>query len=201
MNVEGSSAQKPIHSTTRTQTQTIQIQTSQPDHQQFRMLHILPTFHDQTIHRRISKEEERELARTEAASWAQMTPLMAAIFGPLSILLGIPSLSQRWHGKLLDPPVLSNGFSNFASLPDPPLELVLSAVSLFIEILANTLLVLRFSNIHIRWTTWISYCFWIAKFAIDIANYIQFGISFPETEDIIYLEGFWVDLWTIMAQV
>src|SRR5205814_6451559 len=107
--------------------------------QQLRMVHILPAPTAQNIQLRISQAEERELRRTEAASWAQMTPLMAAIFGPLSILLGIPSLTQRWHGKLLDPPVLSNGASNFLSLPDPTLELVLSAISLFVEILANTL--------------------------------------------------------------
>lgn len=156
------------------------------------MVHTLPAPTAQNIQLQISQAEERELRRTEAASWAQMTPLMAAIFGPLSILLGIPSLTQRWHGQLLDPPVLPNGASNFLSLPDPTLELVLSAISLFVEILANTLLVLRFSNFHTKGTTWISYWFWIAKIFLDIANYIQFTVTYPETEDIIYLEGFWV---------
>lgn len=160
--------------------------------QQPRMVHTLPAPTAQNIQLRVSQAEERELGRTEAASWAQMTPLMAAIFGPLSILLGIPSLTQRWRGQLLDPPVLSNGVSNVLSLPDPTLELALSAISLFVEVLANTLLVLRFSNFHTKWTTWISYWFWIAKIILDIANYIQFSIRHPETEEIIYLEGYWV---------
>src|SRR6266496_6187813 len=46
--------------------------------------------------------EAAEAARAEAASWAQMTPLLAATFGPLSVLLGIPTLTQRWHGTVLD---------------------------------------------------------------------------------------------------
>ena len=33
--------------------------------------------------------------RANAASWAQLSPLIAAILGPLSILLGIPALAQR----------------------------------------------------------------------------------------------------------
>lgn len=160
--------------------------------QQLRIFHTLPTPTAQRVQRRISEVEARELARTEAASWAQMTPLMAAIFGPLSILLGIPSLTQRWHGKVLDSAHVENGVSNIMPLPDPALELALSAISLVFEILANTFLVLRFSNFYTKSMTWISYCFWIAKLILDIANYIQFGISHPETEEIIYLQGFWV---------
>src|SRR5271156_6139496 len=66
--------------------------------------------------------EAAELARAEAASWAQMTPLLAATLGPLSVLLGIPTLTQRWHGYVLDPPLLPNGLSNFVELPDPALN-------------------------------------------------------------------------------
>lgn len=136
--------------------------------------------------------EAQELARAEAASWAQMSPLMAATLGPLSVLLGIPTLTQRWHGKVLDPPVLSNGSSNFAELPDPALNLVLAGLSLFCEVMGNTLLILRFSNFHTKVTTWLSYFFWIAKIVFGVANYIEFGIIHPETDTIIYLQGFWV---------
>jgi hypothetical protein len=136
--------------------------------------------------------EAAELARAEAASWAQMSPLMAATLGPLSVMLGIPTLTQRWRGQLLDPPVLESGVSNFVALPDPTLNLVLAGVSLFCEIAGNGLLILRFSNFHTKITTWVSYAFWIAKIVIGLTNYIQFGINYPQTDDIIYLEGFWV---------
>ena len=161
-----------------------------PEHLQ--LFHVFPSPSVQELQRQRQESEAREIVRREAASWAQMTPLMAAIFGPLSILLGIPSLTQRWHGRVLDPPVLAGGISNFDSMPDPVLELVLSGVSLLFEVLANTLLVLRFSNIHGKLMTWISYFLWISKLVLDMANYIQFGLRYPETGDIIYLQGFWV---------
>ena len=136
--------------------------------------------------------ETAELARAEAASWAQMTPLMAATLGPLSCLLGIPTLTQRWHGIVLDPPVNPNGTSNFQELPDPALNLILAGIALFCEVTGNALLILRFSNYHTKVTTWLSYIFWILKIVFGVANYIEFGIVHPETDDIIYLQGFWV---------
>jgi hypothetical protein len=132
------------------------------------------------------------LARAEAASWAQMAPLIAATLGPLAILLGIPSLSQPWSGQLLDPPVLAMGASNFTPLPDPALNLGLAAASIFCEAAGNALLILRFSNFHTRLTTWMSYGFWIAKMCFGLANMIEFGVTHPQTNTIIYLEGFWV---------
>lgn len=145
--------------------------------------------------------EAAELARAEAASWAQMTPLMAATLGPLSVLLGIPTLTQRWHGYVLVPPLLPNGTSNFVELPDPPLNLALAGVSLFCEVVGNALLILRFSNFHTRITTWASYAFWIAKIILGITNYVQFGITHPETGNIIYLQGFWVHHLTLLANI
>lgn len=136
--------------------------------------------------------EAAELARAEAASWAQMTPLMAATLGPLSVMLGIPTLTQRWRGQLLDPPLLPDGSSNFSALPDPALNLVLAGVTLFCEVAGNGLLILRFSNFHTKITTWVSYAFWWLKIILGLANYIQFGLNYPETDTIIYLEGFWV---------
>ena len=136
--------------------------------------------------------ESSELARAEAASWAQMTPLMAATLGPLSVILGIPTLSQRWHGMLLDPSVLPTGASNFVELPDQVLSLYLAGISLFCEVAGNGFLILRFSNFHTKTTTWLSYGFWIAKIVVCVANYIQFGLSYPQSDVIVYLEGFWV---------
>jgi hypothetical protein len=133
-----------------------------------------------------------ELARAEAASWAQMTPLLAATFGPLSVLLGIPTLTQRWHGVVLNPPLLPGGRENFIALPDPTLNLILAGFTLFCEVMGNLLLILRFSNFHTRITTWVSYMFWISKIIFGLANYIEFGIVHPQTDTIIYLQGFWV---------
>lgn len=132
------------------------------------------------------------MARAEAASWAQMTPLIAATLGPLAVLLGIASLTQRWHGLALDPPVLPSGYENFVELPDPTINIILGVFTLVCEVLGNFLLVLRFSNFHTRITTWASYLFWIAKVIFGLANYIQFGITNPETGEVIYLQGYWV---------
>lgn len=136
--------------------------------------------------------EMAELARAEAASWAQMMPLLAATFGPLSVLLGIPTLTQRWHGVVLNPPLLPGGRENFIALPDPTLNLILAGFTLFCEVMGNFLLILRFSNFHTRVTTWVSYIFWILKIIFGLANYIEFGIVHPQTDTIIYLQGFWV---------
>ena len=119
-----------------------------------------------------------------------MTPLIAATFGPLAVLLGIPSLTQRLHGQIiLDP---SDGSSTIVELPYPTLNLALSGVVMFCEVLGNVFLVMRFSNFHTKLMTWMSYIFWLSKSIIGIANYIQFGVAHPETEDIVYLQGFWV---------
>ena len=121
-----------------------------------------------------------------------MTPLLAATFGPLAVLLGIPTLTQRWHGVVLDPPLLPNGASNVVELPDPRLNLVLAGICLFCEVMGNAFLILRFSNFHTKITTWVSYAFWMAKIVLGIWNYVQFGITHPETGNIVYLQGFWV---------
>jgi hypothetical protein len=160
-------------------------------HLNFHLHH--PHFHLWKSHKLPHRSTEAHaLARAEAASWAQMTPLIAATLGPLAVLLGIPCLTQRWHGQLLDPSVMPNGSANFVELPDPPLNLALSGITLLCEVLGNFCLVLRFSNIHSKAMTWVSFFFWIAKIIIGIANYIQFGVTHRLAEDIIYLQGFWV---------
>lgn len=121
-----------------------------------------------------------------------MTPLIAATLGPLAILLGIASLTQRWHGLALDPPILSNGYENFTELPDPTVNIVLGAIMLVCEVLGNFFLVLRFSNFHTKFMTWASFIFWIAKEVFGLANYIQFGVAHPESGDITYIQGYWV---------
>jgi hypothetical protein len=136
--------------------------------------------------------EAHDLARAEAASWAQMTPLVAATLGPLSVLLGIPTLTQPWEGVVLNPPLLASGASNYTALPFPTVNIILGAFSFACEVLGNAFLILRFSNYHTKVTTWLSFGFWIAKMVFALVNYIQFGVTHPETVDTIYLQGFWV---------
>jgi len=136
--------------------------------------------------------DAHEVARAEAASWAQMTPLIAATLGPLAVLLGIPTLTQPWQGLLLDPPALPNGLSNYTTLPSPTINTVLASFTFVSEVFGNAFLILRFSNYHTKITTWLSFGFWLAKLAFGLASYIQFGITNPETEDTIYLQGYWV---------
>jgi hypothetical protein len=129
-------------------------------------------------------------ARAEAASWAQMTPLIAATLGPLAVLLGIPSLTQKLHAQIIYDP--SDGTITLLELPYPYINLVLSIVVTVLETLGNLFLILRFSNYHSKLMTWLSYGFWCAKSVVGIANYIQFGLAHSETVDIVYLQGFWV---------
>src|SRR5277367_693097 len=129
-------------------------------------------------------------ARGEAASWAQMTPLIAATLGPLAVLLGIPSLTQSLDGQIVVDP--SDGSITIVDLPYPPINLALSIVTTVLEAFGNLFLIMRFSNFHSKLMTWLSYGFWCAKSVVGIANYIQFGIVNPETDDVIYLQGFWV---------
>lgn len=128
-------------------------------------------------------------ARAEAASWAQMTPLIAATLGPLAVLLGIPSLTQKLHAEII---YNSDGTITLIEQPYPHLNLALSIVVTILETLGNFFLILRFSNFHSRLMTWLSYGFWCAKSVVGIANYIQFGLAHPETVDVVYLQGFWV---------
>src|SRR5271156_3110031 len=73
------------------------------------------------------------LARAEAASWAQMTPLIAATLGPLAVLLGIPSLTQSLDGQIVVDP--SDGSVAVVDLPYPGINLALSIVTTVLEAL------------------------------------------------------------------
>jgi hypothetical protein len=167
----------------------------------------LPTKHHEWLHTHIDwhhhhfhlwnadklphrSSDAHAVARAEAASWAQMTPLIAATLGPLAVLLGIPGLSQPLHGRIT--PDGPEGSSTIVELPYPTLNLALSIVTMILEVMGNAFLILRFSNFHANLMTWMSYIFWVVKSVIGIASYIQFGIAHPETEDIVYLQGFWV---------
>lgn len=68
--------------------------------------------------------------------FANITPLIAALLAPVSTLYDIPALSQPWYSL------------DGATLPDPRASLILSSVSLALSVIANVLLVLRFS-VHV----------------------------------------------------
>lgn len=89
-----------------------------------------------------------------------ISPLLAAIIAPTSTLLDIPALTETWF--------LKNG----QRLPDPSANLVLSAVGLFFNVVANGLLILRFSSDGRRWrlATELSLACWIVKVCAFIAN-------------------------------
>lgn len=70
---------------------------------------------------------------------AKFGPLLAAVLAPLSTLMDIPALSQNWF--------LLKG----APAPDPGASLALSAVSLSMNIVANALLIARFTVNEKRW--------------------------------------------------
>lgn len=62
--------------------------------------------------------------------WA---PLVAALIAPVATLYDIPALSQKWYSY------------NGQTLSDPSASLILSSISLALSIIANTLLVVRFT--------------------------------------------------------
>ena len=93
--------------------------------------------------------------------------------------------------------VLPDGSLNYIELPDPALNIVLAAISLVFEVMGNVLLIMRFSNFHTRITTWLSFACWNLKIVFGLANYIQFGLTYPEVNGIVYLQGFWVSLSSI----
>jgi potassium channel subfamily K len=115
-------------------------------------------------------------------SWAQISPLLAALIAPMTSLLDIPALTackirvscilglpftpifslfqQHWYSKY--------GFPQ----PDPAASIVLSAVSLGLNLLANVLLVLRFSATARYWhlATVMSLLCWFLKVSIVATN-------------------------------
>ncbi|PWN51899.1 voltage-gated potassium channel [Violaceomyces palustris] len=116
-------------------------------------------------------------------SWFLYTaPLGAALVAPLATLLDIPALTQPWYSF------------NGQNLPDPPTSLILSAVGLGCNVLANALLILRFHPRAARfweWTTIFSTIFWISKTAIAVANLTVFGILTRNGDGYAYNNGFW----------
>ena len=92
-------------------------------------------------------------------SVAQTLPLVAAIIAPITTLLDIPALSQRWYTE--------NGIAQ----PDYTASLVLSGLGLALNVAANLLLLVRFSvTSHWRTATRVSLLCWLLKTLIAIVR-------------------------------
>ena len=113
---------------------------------------------------------------------ARYCPLIAAILAPLSTLLDIPALTQRWYAL------------NGELQEDPTVSIVLSAIGLALNVLANALLLYRFTahSIHNNSVaTRISLLSWMGKTIVAAANLIVFGILTRNAPGYSFREGFW----------
>jgi potassium channel subfamily K len=81
----------------------------------------------------LSKEHLQKRWHSASASIARFAPLAAALIAPASTLYDIPALTQHWYSL------------DGVSQADPQASLILSAVGLATSIIANALLVLRFT--------------------------------------------------------
>lgn len=108
-------------------------------------------------------------------------PLICALLAPLSTLLDIPALTEKWYD--LDD-VLQ---------PDPKASLVLSAVGLALNLVANALLVVRFSATQRRWWSAATTCStiaWVTKTIVAVVNLIVFGALTRNKTGYSYTEAF-----------
>ncbi|KAF8511620.1 voltage-gated potassium channel [Hysterangium stoloniferum] len=110
-------------------------------------------------------------------SWARVAPLLAAILAPFSVLFDIPALSESWF---VDSD--SNVFlipTRVTPLPDPKGNITLSAVGLLFNVIANALLIVRFSTgASAKWwrvATRLSIVSWICKVVIALINVVVYG--------------------------
>ncbi|EIN05813.1 voltage-gated potassium channel [Punctularia strigosozonata HHB-11173 SS5] len=119
--------------------------------------------------------------RRRVHSLAVVAPVLAAVLAPLSVLLDIPALSERWYRR------------DGKTIADPPASLTLSAVGLAFNVIANALLIVRFSLTAraSRFATRLSVPFWGLKVATSFANLITFGLLTRNQPTFSYYEGFW----------
>jgi potassium channel subfamily K len=113
---------------------------------------------------------------------ARYCPLIAAILAPLSTLLDIPALTQRWYAL------------NGVLQEDPKVSIALSAIGLALNVLANSLLLYRFTAHSIRnnsIATRVSLLAWLGKTIVAAVNLIVFGIMTRNDPGYSYREGFW----------
>ncbi|GAB1520464.1 hypothetical protein RhiTH_003540 [Rhizoctonia solani] len=121
--------------------------------------------------------------------FASISPLTAAVIAPLAVLLDIPALTEKWYTR------------NGQPQPDPRASLILSGLSLSFSLVANALLVIRFSLEGRRWmiATQISVACWIVKVVVGITNLMVFGALTRNQPQFSYAEGFWSAVVSVIA--
>ncbi|KDN36673.1 hypothetical protein RSAG8_10671, partial [Rhizoctonia solani AG-8 WAC10335] len=121
--------------------------------------------------------------------FASVSPLTAAVIAPLAVLLDIPALTEKWYTRNGEP------------RPDPRPSLILSGLSLGFSLIANALLVVRFSLQGRGWTiaTRISVACWVIKVVTGICNLVVFGALTRNQPQFSYAEGFWSAVVSVIA--
>ncbi|CAE6476460.1 unnamed protein product [Rhizoctonia solani] len=121
--------------------------------------------------------------------FASVSPLTAALIAPLAVLLDIPALTEKWYTRNGEPQ------------PDPRASLILSGLSLGFSLIANALLVIRFSLQGRGWTvaTRISVACWVVKVVTGISNLVVFGALTRNQPQFSYAEGFWSAVVSLIA--
>jgi potassium channel subfamily K len=96
-------------------------------------------------------------------TWTPVAPLLAAVLAPFSVLFDIPALTEPWFVRA-DPDVLLDP-NKANSIPDHTVSLALSGIGLGFNIVANALLIVRFSTTAQWWriATRLSLVFWVSK--------------------------------------
>ncbi|CEL54017.1 Outward-rectifier potassium channel TOK1 OS=Saccharomyces cerevisiae (strain ATCC 204508 / S288c) GN=TOK1 PE=1 SV=1 [Rhizoctonia solani AG-1 IB] len=121
--------------------------------------------------------------------FASVSPLTAAVIAPLAVLLDIPALTEKWYTR------------NGQPQSDPRASLILSGLSLGFSLVANALLVIRFSLQGRKWmiATQMSVACWLVKVATGITNLVVFGALTRNQPQFSYAEGFWSAVVSLVA--
>ncbi|KAL5495642.1 TOK1 [Sanghuangporus weigelae] len=132
--------------------------------------------------------------KDDLKSLPTFAPLIAAVIAPLSTLLDIPALTEPWFFQH------NSDGNGLIKLPDPHTNIVLSAVGLAFNVLANWLLLLRFSVSDGLWrySTRVSLGCWVVKLGIAFGNVLGYGILSRNIPGISYGEGFWCALFSLV---
>ncbi|OCB89408.1 voltage-gated potassium channel [Sanghuangporus baumii] len=125
--------------------------------------------------------------KDDLKSLPTFAPLIAAVIAPLSTLLDIPALTEPWFFQH------NSDGNGLTKLPDPHTNIVLSAVGLAFNVLANWLLLLRFSVSDGLWrySTRTHACDEL-QLGIAFGNVLAYGILSRNIAGISYGEGFWL---------